>query len=82
MGIFSIVKVLNQLTQYTEGSSSASIKGNAMMFENNVGSNELGVVSQDDPLPITFVGTMTTAIASIDANTNTIGKLLPPPILI
>lgn len=39
-------------TQYTEGDSDTTISGTAMMFETNVASSLLGVVSSSNPLPI------------------------------
>lgn len=39
-------------TQYTEGDTDGTITGTAMMFEDDAGTDQLGVVSQLNPLPV------------------------------
>lgn len=62
--------------QYTEGDVDASITGTAIMWETDTGSNTLGVVSQDVPLPVDIMSGVTITpsgvieVKSVDYNGN------------
>lgn len=49
-----IVSVANQIIQYDEGNSDATITGIPILWEDNTGANTLSVVNQDSPLPISI----------------------------